>query len=63
VEVALMGELLEAIAEPANLFEAWIKVRANAGAAGVDGRSIAAFAADAEHQLGGLRRRLLSPAS
>ena len=55
-----MGELLEAIADPANLFEAWIKVRANAGAAGVDGQSIAAFAADAEHQLGGLRRRLLS---
>lgn len=57
---AFMGELLEAIADPANLFEAWIKVRANAGAAGVDGQSIAAFAADAEHQLGGLRRRLLS---
>ena len=46
---AFMGELLEAIADPANLFEAWIKVRANAGAAGVDGQSIAAFAADAEH--------------
>lgn len=57
---AFMGELLEAIADPANLFEAWIKVRANAGAAGVDGQSIAAFAADAEHKLGGLRRRLLS---
>lgn len=57
---AFMGELLEAIAEPANLFEAWMKVRANAGAAGVDGQSITAFAADAEHQLGGLRRRLLS---
>lgn len=57
---AFMGELLEAIADPANLFEAWIKVRANAGAAGVDGQSIAACAADAEHQLGGLRRRLLS---
>lgn len=55
-----MGELLEAIADPANLFEAWMKVRANAGAAGVDGQSIAAFAADAEHQLGGLRCRLLS---
>lgn len=55
-----MGELLEAIADPANLFEAWMKVRANAGAAGVDGQSVAAFAVDAEHQLGGLRRRLLS---
>lgn len=57
---AFMGELLEVIADPANLFEAWMKVRANAGAAGVDGQSITAFAADAEHQLGGLRRRLLS---
>lgn len=55
-----MGELLDAIADPGNLAEAWTKVRANAGAAGVDGQSITAFAADAEHQLGSLRRRLLS---
>jgi RNA-directed DNA polymerase len=55
-----MGELLEAIADPANLVAAWAKVRANAGAAGVDGQSIAAFAADADHQLASLRRRLLS---
>ncbi|MGH8875220.1 MAG: group II intron reverse transcriptase/maturase [Acidimicrobiia bacterium] len=34
--------------------------RANAGAAGVDGQSVAAFGADAERQLGALRRRLLS---
>ena len=55
-----MGQLLEAIADPVNLAAAWTKVRANAGAAGVDGQSIAAFDADAEHQLGALRRRLLS---
>src|SRR5215212_385781 len=55
-----MGQLLEAIADPANLAAAWAKVRANAGAAGVDGQSIAAFAADEEHQLASLRRRLLS---
>lgn len=55
-----MGELLEAIADPANLADAWAKVRANAGAAGVDGQSITAFAGDVEHQLSGLRRRLLS---
>jgi RNA-directed DNA polymerase len=55
-----VGELLEAVADPANLAEAWAKVRANAGAAGVDGQSITAFAADADRQLGALRRRLLS---
>jgi RNA-directed DNA polymerase len=55
-----MGELLEAIADPGNLAAAWAAVRANAGAAGVDGQTIAAFAADEDHQLASLRRRLLS---
>lgn len=55
-----MGQLLEAIADPANLASAWTSVRANRGAAGVDGQSIASFEADLEHQLGALRRRLLS---
>ena len=55
-----MGELLEAVADPANLAAAWVKVRANAGAAGVDGQTIAEFDADAQHQLVSLRRRLLS---
>jgi retron-type reverse transcriptase len=55
-----MGQMLEAIADPANLALAWAKVRANAGAAGIDGQSVAAFDADAEHQLESLRRRLLS---
>lgn len=58
--LARMGELLEAIADPGNLAAAWVKVRANAGAAGVDGQSIAAFGADSRHQLAALRRRLLS---
>jgi group II intron reverse transcriptase/maturase len=52
--------MLEAIADPANLATAWAKVRANAGAAGIDGQSVAAFDADAEHQLASLRHRLLS---
>jgi len=55
-----MGQLLEAIADPANLEHAWASVRANAGAAGIDGQSVQAFDADAEHQLASLRRRLLS---
>jgi len=55
-----MGELLEVIADPANLARAWAAVRANGGAGGVDGQSVAAFAADEEHQLVSLRRRLLS---
>jgi RNA-directed DNA polymerase len=55
-----VGQLLEAIADPGNLARAWAKVRANAGAPGVDGQSIAAFDNDAEHQLERLRRRLLS---
>lgn len=55
-----MGQRLEAMAEPTNLAAAWAKVRANAGAAGVDGQSIAAFDAHSEHKLASLRRRLLS---
>jgi RNA-directed DNA polymerase len=60
-EVLAIGQLLEEIADPANLARAWTSVRANAGAAGVDGQSIGAFGADDEHQLASLRRRLLSP--
>ena len=55
-----MGEVLEAIADPGNLAKAWAKVRANAGAAGVDRQTVTAFAADEERQLASLRRRLLS---
>lgn len=55
-----MGEMLEAIADPVNLLRAWASVRANAGSAGIDGQSVAAFEADADHQFQALRRRLLS---
>jgi RNA-directed DNA polymerase len=55
-----MGEMLEAIADPANLTTAWAKVRANRGAAGVDRQTITAFGDDADHQLASLRNRLLS---
>lgn len=55
-----MGEVLEAVADPGNLAAAWAKVRANAGAAGVDRQTVTAFAADADNQLVSLRRRLLS---
>lgn len=55
-----MGVLLEAIADPANLAQAWAVVRANRGAGGVDGQTIAAFETDVQHQLEALRRRLLS---
>lgn len=55
-----MGQLLEAIADPTNLVTACAKVGGNAEAAGIDGQSIGAFAADEDHQLASLRRRLLS---
>jgi RNA-directed DNA polymerase len=58
--VLAVGQLLDAIADPANLAVAWGSVRANAGAAGAAGQSIAAFAADEDYQLASLRRRLLS---
>lgn len=59
-EGPLVGQLLEAIADGANLERAWAAVRANRGAAGIDGQSVAAFAADEANQLASLRRRLLS---
>jgi group II intron reverse transcriptase/maturase len=55
-----VGQLLEQIADPANLSEAWAKVRANAGAAGIDGQTVAGFDDRAACQLASLRRRLLS---
>jgi RNA-directed DNA polymerase len=60
-EVLTIGQLLEEIADPGNLRRAWTRVRANAGAAGIDGQTITAFETDAEHQLASLRQRLLSP--
>src|ERR1700693_2114668 len=40
--------LMDTVVAPATLAAAWAKVRANAGAAGVDGQSIERFAAQAE---------------
>lgn len=60
-EVLAIGQYLEQIADPGNLARAWASVRANAGAYGVDGRTVAAFDADASHRLASLRKRLLSP--
>jgi retron-type reverse transcriptase len=56
-----VGQLLASIADPANLARAWAQVRANAGAAGIDGQTVAAFGSDVEHQLASLSKRLLSP--
>ena len=51
---------MEEIADQQNLARAWASVWRNAGAAGIDGQTIAAFGADLEHQLASLRKRLLS---
>jgi RNA-directed DNA polymerase len=38
-----MGQLMEAVVERGNMFAAWERVKANKGAAGVDGMSVAAL--------------------
>ena len=53
------GSVVGSHRQSTNLARAWARVRANAGAAGIDGQSDA-FDADAEHQLASLRSRLLS---
>jgi RNA-directed DNA polymerase len=58
--VLAIGQLLEQIADPANLARAWSVVRANAGAAGIDGQTVKAFDADVGRQLASLYKRLLS---
>jgi hypothetical protein len=55
-----MGRLLQQIAQDDNLQTAFAKVKANRGAPGVDRKSIAAFEANLDAELAGLRRRLLS---
>jgi RNA-directed DNA polymerase len=50
--------LMDKVYAPATLAAAWTKVRANAGAAGVDGQSVERFAARAEEYLAELSRSL-----
>ena len=55
-----MGRLLQQIAQDDNLRTAFARVKANRGAPGIDRKSIAAFEANLDAELAGLRRRLLS---
>jgi RNA-directed DNA polymerase len=50
--------LYDKVSAPEVLRWAWDQVAANRGAAGVDGQSIQAFGAQADHHLAELRRRL-----
>ena len=50
--------LIDKVYRPATLQAAWAKVKANRGAAGVDGQSVAAFTAHAERYLGELAQQL-----
>lgn len=50
-----MGTLLDAALDDANLFEAWLKVRANKGAAGVDAQTIDQFGVNVFGRLQTLR--------
>src|ERR1051325_2037759 len=53
-------DLLERILSPENLRQAWLRVKANGGAAGVDGMTIAQFPAFARQHWGKIRSRLLA---
>ena len=50
--------LIDKVYRPTTLTAAWERVKANRGAAGVDGQSVAAFAAHAERYLAELAREL-----
>ena len=53
-------DLLERILSPGNLHQAWLRVKANRGAAGVDGMTIAQFPAFARQYWGKIRSRLMA---
>ena len=53
-------DLLEQILNPGNLQKAWLRVKANGGAAGVDGMTLAQFPAFARQHWGEIRSRLLA---
>jgi len=53
-------DLLERILSPENLQQAWLRVKANGGAAGVDKMTIAQFPAFARQHWGKIRSRLLA---
>src|SRR5512139_424676 len=53
-------DLLERILAPGNLQAAWLRVKANGGAAGVDGMTIAQFPAFARQHWEKIRSRLLA---
>ena len=55
--------LMDKVFAPATLAVAWAKVRANKGAAGVDGQSIERFAAQAEQYLSELSTALRTAAT
>jgi RNA-directed DNA polymerase len=53
-------DLLERILSPENLQQAWLRVKANGGAAGVDGMTIAQFPAFARQHWQKIRSRLMA---
>ena len=53
-------DLLERILSPENLQQAWLRVKANGGAAGVDKMTIGQFPAFARQHWGKIRSRLLA---
>ena len=54
------ADLLEQILSPENLKKAWLRVKANGGAAGVDGMTIAQFPAFARQHWSRIHSRLLA---
>ena len=62
LETGIKGDkwfsLIDKVYAPANLHQAWLKVRANAGAAGVDQQTIAMFEQNLEANLANLSEGL-----